>query len=247
MRVKARRRKPSAAARIRPFRLAIGAVGTLAVAGLAALAVWPGFFPKDVTVAGNHRVNRDEILARAAISAHESIWIQSTGAMARRIERIPYIRRATVHRVPPASLRIVVTERTPLLELRLPSGDWLADRDLRILQPAYGDAGLPVLILSTDVSVDSGSYLRGSQATRLRDAYERLAAHGIVASQLRLDRFGGLVVTIQGGMQLLLGGDEDLDRKIVLANAILAQVVPKQRRVAAIDLRAPGAPVLVYR
>ncbi len=245
--MKARRRKPSAAARIRPFWLLIGVGGVLAAAVLVALAAWPGFFPKSVTVAGNHRVSRGEILAHAAIAARESIWIQSTRAMARRIERIPYIGTAAVHRIPPASLHIVVTERTPFADLRGPGGDALVDRDLRVLEPAGTPAGLPVFTVSSDAPFEPGSYVRDAQALRLREAYERLAAHGILASQLQIDRFGGLIVTIPGGMRLLLGSENDLDRKIVLANAILTQVVPRQRRVAAIDLRAPAAPVLVYR
>ena len=245
--MKARRRKPSAAARIRPFWLLIGVAGVLAAAGLVALAAWPGFFPEGVTVVGNHRVSRAEILARAAIAARESIWIQSTGAMARRIERIPYIGTAAVHRIPPASLQIVVTERTPFADLRGPGGDALADRDLRVLEPAGEPTGLPIFIVSSSTPFEPGSYVANAQTLRLRDAYERLAAHGILASQLQVDRFGGLIVTIRGGMRLLLGDGNDLDRKIVLANAILAQVVPRQRRVAAIDLRAPAAPVLVYR
>jgi len=47
------------------------------------------------------------------------------------------------------------------------------------------------------------------------------------------------------GVQLLLGDDEDLARKIALIGPILSQTAG--RRIAAIDLRAPGTPVVVYR
>jgi hypothetical protein len=74
-----------------------------------------------------------------------------------------------------------------------------------------------------------------------------MAAKRIEPLELSLDRFGGLVVTLPGGLRLLLGSEADLERKLGLAQAILAQLVHDRRRVAAIDLRAPATPVLIYR
>ncbi len=48
-------------------------------------------------------------------------------------------------------------------------------------------------------------------------------------------------------MRVLIGQESDLGQKLTLVDAILAQVVRGQRRVAAIDVRAPAAPVVVYR
>ena len=47
------------------------------------------------------------------------------------------------------------------------------------------------------------------------------------------------------GVQLLLGDDEDLTRKIALIGPILSQTAKK--KITAIDLRAPATPVVVYR
>ncbi len=60
--------------------------------------------------------------------------------------------------------------------------------------------------------------------------------------QLDLDRYGGLEVTLQTGPRLLLGNGSDLPKKLALASAILAQIVHGERRVAAIDVRAPATP-----
>jgi hypothetical protein len=65
--------------------------------------------------------------------------------------------------------------------------------------------------------------------------------------ELALDRYGGLVVTVHGGLRLMLGDQSDMERKLTLAGEILKQIVTRRGRVAAIDLRAPSAPVLVYR
>ncbi len=214
--------------------------------GLAVAATWPAFDPKEIAIRGNHRVARAEILARAAIPAHVTIWLQNTGAIARRVEAIPYIATAAVGRTPPAAMQIAVVERVPFAIVR--SGDERAvvDHALRVLEPADGGEPFPELAIAPGSELVPGAYVRSRDAVELRDAYDAVAATRIPAIALGLDRFGGLVVTMRGGMKLLLGGSNDLDRKLTLASAILAQVVTQQRRVAAIDLRAPTAPVLVY-
>ena len=89
--------------------------------------------------------------------------------------------------------------------------------------------------------------MRTRHAIELSDCYTAIAGRRIDPRELGFDRFGGLVVTLRGGLRLLLGADNDLGPKLTLADAILSQVVGRQRRVAAIDLRAPAAPVVVYR
>ena len=224
------------------------ALGTAVVLILLAVAAtWPGFYPGEIAVSGNHRVTRGEILATAAVAPNVSIWFQNIGAVASRIEAIPYIETVYVHRAMPASMRIVVVERVPFAVLRSGASAAVVDRSLRVLEPAIGADPLPVLDVEPGLNLSPGEYVRTRHAIELRDCYVAIAARQIVARELGFDRFGGLVVTMRGGLRLLLGADNDLGRKLTLAEAILSQVVGPQRRVAAIDLRAPAAPVIVYR
>jgi cell division protein FtsQ len=214
--------------------------------GFLFAAVYPGFEPKHIAVLGNRRVSRNEILARAAIAPHESIWIQNTGAMARRIAAIPYIATASVRRVPPATLRIRVTERAPFAVLQSGAAEALVDHSLRVLEPAGDDAPLPLLIVAPGTALTPGAFAQGGGAIELRGVYDALVTAQLAPLELRFDRFGGIVATLHGGLRLLLGSPGDLAQKLRLARAILAQLV-NGRRVAAVDLRAPSAPVLVYR
>ncbi len=222
-------------------------LGVLVLGALAIAAAWPGFVPKTVAISGNRIVTRHEILTRAAILPHLSIWLQNTAAIGRRVEAIPYIATAAVHRLPPSELRIVVTERVPFALVESGSEAAIVDRSLRVLQPTNGDENLPLFVLASGVALVPGAYLRAPSAAELRDAYEAIAARGMTAAQLALDRFGGIVVTEESGVRLMLGTPSDLSEKLALAQAITAQLVARERRVAAIDLRAPSAPVLVYR
>jgi len=245
--VKAKRRKPSAAARVRPFWVPIGLAGLAAVGAGAFAATWSGFDPQQVEVTGNRRVATAQILRAAGIAPRLSIWLQPTGAIARRIESIPYVGGVWIARVPPASLRIAVTEREPFAVLWSSPDGAVVDRNLRVLEAATGEESLPQLIVPPGLSLRPGTFAVTRDAVELRDAYEAMAARRIVPRSLALDRYGGLVVTLRDGLRVLIGQESDLGQKLTLVDAILAQVVRGQRRVAAIDVRAPAAPVVVYR
>jgi cell division protein FtsQ len=225
----------------------IALAGLIAVAAGAFASSWPGFDPKNVEVVGNRRVSTEQILRAAGVAPHISIWLQNTGAIARRIESIPYIGAAWIHRIPPASLRIAVKEREPFAILSSAPGAAIVDRGLRVLEPAVGDESLPELVVRPGLALEPGNFVATREGAELRDAYDAIAARRIEPRELAFDRYGGLVVTMHDGMRLLFGQDNDLGQKLTLVDAILAQVVRGQRRVAAIDVRAPAAPVVVYR
>jgi cell division protein FtsQ len=242
-----RRRHPSLAARVRPFWMPIAALTVVVLAALGAAATWPGFYPRSVIVVGNHRVARAEILAHARIARGRSMWLQNTGAMATRITTIPQIATVTIHRIPPGTIRIAVTERQPFAILRSGTESVVVDHELRVLWPSVGDESLPELVLQPGFEVSDGQFVTARDALALRDAYDAIAGKRITVAALTLDPYGGLVATLQGGLRVLLGQQTELPQKLALVEAILTQVVRTQRRVAAIDVRAPGTPVIVYR
>lgn len=242
----ARRRKVSPLARIRPFWLPISLVAAIVVAALGVTATWPGFETERIVIRGNHRVSQSEILSRAHVAFPRSIWLQNAGAIARRIEAIPYVGRVWIHRVPPSSIQITITERQPFAVLRSPPESVVVDHALRVLEPATGSDPQTLFIVRSGLVLVPGAFVTAREAITLRDAYDAMAARRIAPVALRLDRFGGLVVRLHSGLELLLGEGE-LSQKLSLVDAILAQVVREPRRVAAIDVRAPGTPVVVYR
>lgn len=244
---RAKRVRKSAAARVRPFWILI-LVGAEFVAGAVALVVfWPGFAPHAITVTGNRRVSTAEILDRAAIPAHRSIWLDNTKAIAARIRTIPYIGTVRIGRLPPASVRIAVSERTPYAVLQSAGSAALVDRDLRVLAWDDGESELPTLVVSENLVLDPGSFVTARDAMALRDAEALLSSAGLSPASLSAGRYGELVATMPGGLRVLLGTPNDLAQKVRLVNAIRAQVVQGRRGVSAIDVRAPAAPVVVYR
>jgi cell division septal protein FtsQ len=242
-----RRRKKSPAARLRPFWILIVLMLALATAAGYLFVTWPGLFPQSIVVTGERVVSRGEILAKAQIEMHRNLWLQSPRAMEARIERIPYIATAAVHRIPTANVAIEVTERTPFAILTSGGASVLVDHDLRVLQPDDGTQALPRIVVGKTIALTPGTFVRDSDARELRDDDDTLVAGHVVPATLSQDKYGELVVTMHNGIRILLGDDDDLQKKVRMIDPILSQLGRSSRPIAAIDLRAPNTPVVVYK
>jgi cell division protein FtsQ len=242
-----KRRKKNAAARLRPFWILIGFLILLGVAATAGVVLWPGFTPKAIDVTGYHNASRAEIVAKAAIAPNVNVWLQNPRAIETRVASIPYVGAVHVHRIPPATIAIDVTERVPFAVVTEGSQAVLVDRDLRVLQAANAPSDLVTFTLPAGSDLAPGIFLKTDDALRLRASYDELIAAHVVPIGLGYDTFDGLVATMRGGIRVLLGDDDEMARKIALIDPILAQVVRKGKPADAIDLRAPNTPVVVYR
>ena len=243
-----RRRKKTAVARLRPFWVLVLLLFAVATLGAYFFATWPALRPHAIVVEGNHVVPKDAILNAARIDSQTNVWLQNTRAMKKRIEAIPYVDAASVHRRPPATFVIGVTERVPFARLVTSAGTVIVDRDLRALQEAQAtfDA-LPAFLERTAPEPRLGTSLTQSPIVALRDDEEALANAHIEATSLEHDKFGDLVVTLHDGVRVLFGDESDLAKKIPLVEPILTQVGRSGRSISAIDLRAPKTPVVVYK
>jgi cell division septal protein FtsQ len=247
MSTRPKRRKKSAGARLRPFWILFVLIAIVAgVAGYYA-ATWPGFYPKPVTVSGNKVVPAAQILSHAQIEARENIWLQNMRKAAQRIDAIPYVKTASIHRSLPAGVRIAVTERTPFAILRTNAGRAVVDHDLRVLPPEGRANALPVIVTKLASLPIDGAFVKDADALRLRDDFDALAAAHVAVRSLHFDKFGDLVAGTRGGISLLLGDDSDLAKKTPLIDPIISQVSATGKKLAAVDLRAPKTPVVVYR
>lgn len=247
-----KRQKKSAASRLRRFWiLAVVVLAFVAIGGYFA-ATWRGFDPSRIAVTGNDAlVPSAQVLAAARIEPYRNVWLQNTHAAAARIEAIPYVLTAVVHRTLPASVTIAVTERTPWAIVgtyAMSAGRVLVDRHLRVLSvdPA---SEAPVALIETNkpLALVPGAFAHDAQVVAMRDDLDVLRSAHIDPTVLRYDKYESLIVTLRGGMLVLLGDDGvDLQKKIGLIGPIRAQLA-RGRPIAAIDLRAPNTPVVRYK
>ena len=236
------RRRKSPVARLAAFWILFLAVLIGAVVGLYYAARWPGFRPTHIRVVGNSVVSTREILQRASIDRGRNIWLQNTGAMAQRIDAIPYILRTQIHRGLPATVTIAVTERRPFAIVESGDNEVLVDRLLRILQPADGTMDFPVFVLDPGASLVPGKTLAGS-STVLRDVEIKLLADGASPAQLQ-DSDGEVIAIMPNGVRVLLGDESNVAAAVPLVAPILSKLAKLGRHIETLDLRAPGTPVI---
>ncbi len=233
---------------MRRFWIAALAIVLFCGAAAAGAALWPGFYPREIAISGNRVVTRLEIVEHAEVLPNVNMWLQNPHAIAARVETIPYVRDASVHRIPPATVAIAITERAPYAVLRSGTHWALVDRDLRVLEPAAEpSATLPEFDAAAGLVLDPGTQLTDPDTVGLRDDYDAIAAAHVDAASVGRDKYGELIATLREGVLLKLGSEEDLQRKLALVDPILVQVGHGGRALASIDLRAPSTPVVVYR
>jgi len=248
-RAQPRRRRASAGRRLRPFWFLIAFVALLAGLGAYLLATWPALYPHTVEVDGNHTVSKDAIVESARIDLGKNMWLQNTHAMAARIEALPYIDRAVIHRRPPDTIVITVTERTPYAFVEDQGQQVTIDHALRVLQngapPGLANA-LPAFAVVLPQPAVAGATIDDPDLVALESDADALAAAHLDARSLGFDRFGDVTVQLRNGITVMLGDRSGSVQKVALIQPILEKVEHGKRKVTALDLRALTTPVVVY-
>jgi hypothetical protein len=245
-----KRRKPSLAARVRPFWILAIVVVALLGWGGAWLANSPWFrvARTGVDVPINSPVSRDQVRAAAAIASDANVWLIRTGSITRRIEAIPYVDRANVHRgqFPQPFVELAITVRRPSACLRAGGRDVTIDATSRVLQNGCASASLPRIDAGAASVPAPGSAVTAADVARLLGDARVLADADLAVRSLGRDRWGGLEAVDVTGVTLRFGDDADLGDKARLVQPVRTGIGTK-RPVRAIDLRAPKTPTVEFR
>jgi cell division protein FtsQ len=241
-----RRSKPSFRARLRTFWV----LGAFLIAA-GAYSLWllvqaPWFRAQGIEVSGNLHVPSAQIVARAGLDPHANVWLLDTRAVERRVEAIPYVERARVSRGLPASVAVAVSERAVDGCVRGSGFAFAVDAAQRVLQAGcHGGPTYELPKLATEPP--PGRFLNDATLTELQGDAHALAAAGRHLTDFSLDSFGQLEAVMPGGIRVRFGSDDDLSRKERLIDPILTALGVRVAGVVAIDLRAPGTPVVEHR
>jgi len=171
-------------------------------------------------------------------------------AAAARIEGIPWVGEARVQRRLPASVVITVIERSAQACVVAADGTlFTIDANARVLEAGCARLAQPLFELPQIRRAPApGTFLHVAQVTQLqRDASTLEGLEPLTFTRYALDAYGGLEATMRSGVRVELGTDDDLPAKTRLLDSILKSSAVRLRPLAAVDLRAPQAPVVDYR
>jgi cell division protein FtsQ len=244
-----RRRKTTLAARIKPFWIfAVLLVGLIAWGGAWLVqSPWFRVTRVGIEVPLASPVSRDAVRAAAGISRDTNVWLIDTRAAAQRIEAIPYVDRAEIHRgqFPKPFVELAITVRRPTACVRGGGRDVTIDAAARVLQAGCAPAALPRIDAGQAAVPAPGGTVADPEVGRLLADAKTLSDANLAVRRLARDRWGGLEAVDVTGVVIQFGADADLPRKAALVEPVRKGVA--NRRIRAIDLRAPGTPTVEFR
>jgi cell division protein FtsQ len=215
--------------------LSLAAVAVVALVSLIARAAV--FDVDEVRVSGANRETVDRILDVAAVREGIAIWSVDVGAVERRVERLPWVADATVHRRWPDTITIALREYQATAFVRSDDGSVaLLGADGRVLERA--DAPPPDVVEITGVRrvPEAGGMLFPPGVGALMVGIpDELAAR--VAS---IDVTDGVTLRMAPRGRVRLCSADDLAAKGDIALALMRQV----EEFTAIDVCVPSAPTV---
>jgi cell division protein FtsQ len=210
---------------------------TLLVIGVLGTAAWVLLgsrllVARHIDVVGARLVPRDRVLAVARVRLGEPLIRLDSGAVRDRVEAVPEVERARVERRWPATVRIVIRERTPIAAVQQDNRFLQIDRyGVTVLTSASRPRGLPLLTVASPVSSDpslrAGLAVIGSLPPWLSHRVAGVQARSPEAVTLRLEE----------GITIVWGAPESASDKLRLLHGMLGST---QRHAArTIDVSSP--------
>ena len=193
-----------------------------------------------VLVRGVEGPRAEAVRAAAAVSSDQPLASLDTGAVAARVEDLPWVASAEVSRSWPATVRVRVTEREVAAAVQVTENHVaLVDAEGYVVAiEEGGTTDAPLVLRGIEGPVAEGRRLDG-------DAREALVLAVAVA-----DRMPGAVASVSTDLEAELadggvvrfGSTEDLEEKITAVKTVLSDV--DTACMALLDVRVPGSPAL---
>jgi cell division protein FtsQ len=246
----AERRRVIAAARVRRRRRQLG-WGLLALAlavGTVQLARTPLFGLAAIHVEGTSALGRDQVLAAAEVRPGQPYLGLDLEAIRGRVAALPRVAAVRVVRDYPASLRILVSERSPVASVRKAAVYWLVAADGTVLdatrrrpQDLPHVAGVPLPAdLHPGSRLPPGNPLANALSALggMRKELRRL----VVAVHAR--SLDSLEFRLRDGSSVLYGLAVEQPAKDAAVLLVRRTLAKERREVERIDVRNPSAPTV---
>lgn len=204
------------------------------------------FDVRTTTVSGVKVLTRQQVLAAAAIPAHEPVAAVDAAAAKARLMAIPRVKSAWVERSLPHTVAITIVERTPAAALPQPDGSYqIVDADGVAFDTAAALAAIPghVPVIHLEQFADPAAEDRAATVAGALAALRALPAS--VSSRVQtVSATGPYAITMtltpstkkQHSVTVLWGGPDQPDLKARILAALI------ENAAAHYDLSAPAAP-----
>jgi cell division protein FtsQ len=229
-----------------------GWVLALALAALlVASAVWvagsPVFRLRDLRVVGARHLSEADVRRLSGLSSSTNVLWISGSDLARRLERSPWVRSASVSRHLPAEVVVSIQERLPVARVAVPGGGFVAVSGDGVVLPAVGGGGAVPILERTNPPI--GPAPRAAALAGLGSALQAVAAlpptvrMQVSTAAERPD--GTVTLTLERGTVVTFGDASQAAEKGRVLRSLLMWSSGHGVNPATIDLQAPSAPALI--
>jgi cell division protein FtsQ len=238
-------RRRRAIARSRRRTLFVRGTAVLAAATLAYAAFWsPLLQVREVEVVGAEKTVTEEVVAITDLDEDANLLLVSTDEIARRAERLPWVRSAEVERILPGKVRVTVTERRPALALTVGAARWTIDRRGNVLAAGAGRR-LPSLAGVELSGLEPGKRLEDAEivaALRVFRSMPRPLRRRLVAIIAPTPE--RITLSLDDGTQIRYGDAKRMRAKNKVLRALRARLRRQQQTARYIDVRVPANPAV---
>ena len=248
-----RRALKKAEGRRRLVLLCLAVAAVIAPIGYWVLANSSAFAVSGVSVSGGGSLVSAEV-RQAAVGAigRKSLLQVDASAVARAVEKLPYVRTASVDRSFPHTLSIRITTYRPAAAVRSGKAAYLVSSDGRVLsQDVAKNSTLPVIRVAHGLALTPGQHVPAGTIVAALGVL-RAVPHAFVHRVGHIHKLelgdAGLVAVIGRGMQVRLGSSADIDLKLRVAVRVLRSMQSATRAALGyVDVSVPGRPALGYK
>lgn len=239
------------AAEARRFRRRRRIIAALVLGGMLAggwgLARSPLFALSSIEVAGAQLVPAEQIIAASGLRPGQSVLGIDGRAVAERLGAMGHVREARVERVGLSSVRIVVSERRPVLRVDTEGGRFFVDQDGIPIEAAVPADSLPVLRMpGAGLPVAAVVGEEGMAGLAAAGAVARLwrALPADLRSDIRwFEASSPASIRFRWGEVDVLFGDGGQARlKVEALRLVARRVASDGERLLRVDVRAPRRP-----
>jgi cell division protein FtsQ len=230
---------PPPARRVRPRRLVavIVAAALVVAAGLVGATYTSVFAADAIRVRGAHHLTKGDILRLSGLERGVNVFHLDAEAVEARVERDPWVARATLTRELPGTVILTIRERVPVAVVN----------DGTVERLVAGDGGL----LDVGAPQNLPRIVAEEGATTTDPAAVRAAAAAVAAMRpdvrrqiafVRLLPEGELILELRSGVPVAYGSADDAVAKAQALAAMLRSVERTGERFTSIDISVPTAP-----
>ncbi|HXF36925.1 MAG TPA: FtsQ-type POTRA domain-containing protein [Actinomycetota bacterium] len=212
------------------------------LAGGALVAGRSSLFAVDrIRVVGESHLGARAVIRLAGIGPDANVLFLDPGAIERRLQADPWIRRATVERTYPSTVTIRVEERTPVAAVPRDGGYAVVAGDGTLLAyEAAPPSDLPLIVAEREVPTAVGPAPRVEAPARALAALPAGLRARVARAVVLPD--GTVSLELLGGARILFGTQERASEKARVAEAILRWGRAEGVDLSVVDVRSPRSP-----